>query len=191
MESPHHGALDPGSHPRTATEAAHPGAYGHCNTIQMYESCWCGCVQVCNTHMFFSLRVWACAREGSVQIKIFSCHSSDDLRGLGYFHVAGKFTENPEPRQPLKCSLKGCRLYPWGMLIERQAVPWRQVSAGPENGKDTKRKAASETGKSLKKLYIKIVCLKKGAESNIHLIEPGPAPDWKQSGRSPRYTIFI
>ncbi|CAK6972049.1 hypothetical protein D4764_17G0003940 [Scomber scombrus] len=38
MESPHHGALDPGSHPRTATEAAHSGAYGHCNTIQMYST---------------------------------------------------------------------------------------------------------------------------------------------------------
>lgn len=35
MESPHHGAVDPGFHPRTATEAAHSGAYGHCNTIQM------------------------------------------------------------------------------------------------------------------------------------------------------------
>lgn len=36
MESPHHGAPDPGFHPRIATEAAHSGAYGHCNTIQMY-----------------------------------------------------------------------------------------------------------------------------------------------------------
>lgn len=44
MESPHHGALDPGSHPRTATEAAHSGAYGHCNTIQMYSTV---CVWVC------------------------------------------------------------------------------------------------------------------------------------------------
>lgn len=36
MESPRHGALDPGSHPRTNAEAAHPGASGHRNTIQMY-----------------------------------------------------------------------------------------------------------------------------------------------------------
>lgn len=42
MESPHHGALDPGFHPRTATEAAHSGAYGHCNTIQMYSTVCAG-----------------------------------------------------------------------------------------------------------------------------------------------------
>lgn len=38
MESPHHGAPDPGFHPRIATEAAHSGAYGRCNTIQMYTA---------------------------------------------------------------------------------------------------------------------------------------------------------
>lgn len=38
MESPHHGALDPGPHPRTATEAAHSGAHHRCNTTQMYAA---------------------------------------------------------------------------------------------------------------------------------------------------------
>lgn len=37
MESPHRGAPDPGFRPRTATGAAPSGAYGHCNTIQMYS----------------------------------------------------------------------------------------------------------------------------------------------------------
>ena len=38
MERPQHGALDPGSHPCTATEAAHSGAYQQCNKIQMYST---------------------------------------------------------------------------------------------------------------------------------------------------------
>lgn len=100
MESPHHGALDPGSHPRTATEAAHSGAYGHCNTIQMYAAVR---VDVCryamrraHTHMFFSLRVWDCANKGSMQIKIFPASLlSVCLRGLGYFHYCRKIHSNP------------------------------------------------------------------------------------------------
>lgn len=79
MESPHHGALDPGSHPRTATEAAHPEARGRRNAIQMYA---CARVHVCtctpSSHY--------CANEGSMQIKIFPAGPpSLCLRGLGVF----------------------------------------------------------------------------------------------------------
>lgn len=102
MESPHHGALDPGSHPRTATEAAHSGAYGHCNTIQMYTTVRVdvfryACTGWEYTHMFPSLRVWECANEGSMQIKIFPASLlSVCLRGSGYFHYCRKIHSNPQ-----------------------------------------------------------------------------------------------
>lgn len=102
MESPHHGALDPGSHPRTTTEAAHSGAYGHCNTIQMYITVCVGMNvfrYVCAgwMYMFCSLRVWECANKGSMQIKIFPASLlSICLRGCGYFHYCRKIRSNPQ-----------------------------------------------------------------------------------------------
>lgn len=81
MESPHHGALDPGSHPRTATEASHSGASGHYNTIQMYTSLHVDMFSyVERTHMFFSLRVWECAKRVNADLDI-SCQAS--VRCLG------------------------------------------------------------------------------------------------------------
>lgn len=44
MESPHHGALDPGSHPRTATEAAHSGGL---RSLQHNPDVLQWCVVVC------------------------------------------------------------------------------------------------------------------------------------------------
>lgn len=65
MESPHHGALDPGSHPRTATEAAHSGAFGHCNTIQMYSTvrvdvCRYACILGVHAHVLLTKGMGVC-----------------------------------------------------------------------------------------------------------------------------------
>ncbi|AWP20577.1 Hypothetical protein SMAX5B_001832 [Scophthalmus maximus] len=64
---------------------AHSGAYGHCNTIQMYPYCACGGVQ-----------------------------------GLGIFPLLrGKFTQIPQPCQPMTCSPRGHRALTLRVLNEK------------------------------------------------------------------------
>lgn len=99
MERPHHGAPDPDSHPRIATEAAHPGAGSRrCrNAIQMYAA--------------------ACSRTWSVTPKHHGDVPTKGHRRLRRFlplsclfvsgapHrsiIAGKFTQIPQnPCQPM------------------------------------------------------------------------------------------
>lgn len=104
MESPRRGALDPGSHPRTATEAAHSGAYGHCNTIQMYTT-------VCVDVFRYACAGWEYGNvptKGQCRLRYFLPVSCLFVSGaLDISIIAGKFTQIPKPCQPMTCSPRG------------------------------------------------------------------------------------
>lgn len=110
MERPHHGALDPRSHPRTATDAARSGAYGHLQyNPDVLDVAVCGC-----SHMVFSLRVSDSANKGSMQMKTFPaillvcksvCLSVSGVWDISI--IEGKFTQIPQPCQPMTGSPGG------------------------------------------------------------------------------------
>lgn len=120
MESPHHGAPDPGSHPRIATEAAHPGAGSRrCrNAIQMYAA-------ACS-------RTWSVApkhhgdvpMKGQWRLRRFLPLLCLFVSGASYRSIiAGKFTQIPQnPCQPMTSRPRGRVGFIWGTLMKRQAA---------------------------------------------------------------------
>lgn len=92
MESPHHGAPDPGSHPRIATEAAHPGAGS--------RRCRCRNPDVRGGVLTHVVRCDETPRgranEGSMEIKTLPATLvSVCLRGFVSFHYCREIHSNP------------------------------------------------------------------------------------------------
>lgn len=136
MESPHHGALDPGSHPRSTAEAAHSGALGHRNAIQMYSAdsrggwakvCVCVCVPAPGA------RVPTKGQSGWRYFLLLPCLRP---RGGGYFHYC---RENSLKSLNLvrrwRSVPEDVRRRLWGALMKRRPGPWRNtMSAALSNG---------------------------------------------------------
>lgn len=123
MESPHHSAPDPGSHPRIATEAAHPGACSRQPPPppQRNPDVHGGML----THVFCDAKTpRGRANEGSTEIKTLPATLvSVCLWGSGSLHYCREIHSNPtKPLSANDMASLRTHSFIWGTLMKRQAA---------------------------------------------------------------------
>lgn len=104
MESPQRGAVDPGSHPRTAMEAAHSGACSHRNKIQMYTTV---CLDM-HARVLLTKSTGMCQQRVNAGWDISRLSLVRFSRGIWIFPLLQEYSlKSPKPCQPTTSTPRG------------------------------------------------------------------------------------